>query len=158
MDNKEIVKQMIDFHKASFENCFSMMVMIQSQADKLLKTFVDQTPGMSDEGKKVINQWSGIYKKGIDDLKKAMDQGYTKVEKFFDQDAMAVFQEQAEKMFNAYLSQINWMPPDLNKTMEELASTYKKGCEEFKKYVDENIWRMQNFSPNVTKPRKRTKK
>jgi hypothetical protein len=71
---------------------------------------------------------------------------------------MAVFQEQAEKMFNAYLSQINWMPPDLNKTMEELASTYKNGCEEFKKYVDENIWRMQNFSPNVTKPRKRTKK
>ena len=158
MDNKEIVKQMIDFHKASFENCFSMMVTIQGQAEKLLKTFVDQTPGMSDEGKKFINQWSGTYRKGIDDLKKATNEGYDKLEKFFDSNAMTTIQDQPEKMFNSYLNQVNWIPPDLKKIVEELAATYKKGCEEFKKYVDENIWRMKNFSANTPKSQVKTKK
>jgi Na+-transporting NADH:ubiquinone oxidoreductase subunit NqrA len=157
MGNKEIVKQMIDFHKTSFENCFSMMATIQDQAEKLFKTFVDQTPGMSDESKKVMVQWSSAYKKGIDDLKKAMDEGCAKVETFFDNNAMVMFQEQTEKMFNSFLNQANWMPQDLKKTMEELAATYKKGCDEFKKYVDENIWRMEYFSPVTNKSQTKTK-
>ena len=59
------------------------MVMLQDQAEKLLKTFVEQTPGMSDEGRKVLDQWVSVYKKGRDDFKKAMDEGYAKVEDFF---------------------------------------------------------------------------
>jgi len=70
---------------------------------------------------------------------------------------MVMFQEQTEKMFNSFLNQANWMPQDLKKTMEELAATYKKGCDEFKKYVDENIWRMEYFSPITNKPQTKTK-
>jgi len=158
MDNNEIVKQMIDFHKKAFENCFSMMATLQGQAEKLLKTFVDQTPGISDESKKGINQWSGAYKKGIDDLRKAMDEGYAKTETFFNNNELVTFRDQAEKVFNYYLNQVNLIPPDLKKTMEELAATYKKGCDEFKKYVDENIWLMKNFSPIVNKPKTKQKK
>lgn len=147
MDNQEIVKQMIDFHKTAFENCFSTMAMIQNQAEKLLNTFVNQTPGVSDESKKVIAQWSGVYKKGIDELKRAMDEGYVKVGEFLDKNPIITFHDQTEKIFNSYLNQINWIPPDLKKTMGELAANYKKSCDEFKTYVDENIWRMENFSP-----------
>lgn len=158
MDNKEMIKQAIDFHKKSFENCFSMMVTIQGQAEKLMKTFVDQTPGISDEGKKVMNQWKDACKKGIDDFKKAVDEGYARIEVFFENNAMANLQNQAENMFNSYLNQANWIPPDLKKTMEEFTATYKKSCEEFKKYVDENVWRMVNFSSTATKSRTKTKK
>jgi gas vesicle protein len=158
MDNKEMVKQAIDFHKQSFENCFSMMVTIQGQAEKLMKTFVDQTPGMSDEGKKVMNQWKDACKKGIDDFKKAIDEGYARVETFFDSNTTANFHDQAENMFNSYLNQANWMPPDLKKTMEDFTATYKKSCDEYKKYVDENVWRMVNFSPTAKKSQTKTKK
>lgn len=158
MDNKEMIKQAIDFHKKSFENCFSMMVTIQGQAEKLMKTFVDQTPGISDEGKKVMNQWKDACKKGMDDFKKAIDEGYARIEVFFENNAMANLQNQAENMFNSYLNQANWIPPDLKKTMEEFTATYKKSCEEFKKYVDENVWRMVNFSSTATKSQTKTKK
>jgi len=87
-----------------------------------------------------------------------MDAGYVKMEKLLNSNSIDIFQEQAERMFNSYLNQINWMPPDLKKTMEEFAATYKKGCEEFKKYVDENIWRIQNFSSNVKKSPAKKKK
>ncbi len=158
MDNKEIMKQMIDFHKTTFENCFSMMTMVQGQSEKLLNTFADQTPGISDENRKIIDQWREAYNKGIKDFKKIMDAGYVKMEKLLNSNSIDIFQEQAERMFNSYLNQINWIPPDLKKTMEEFAATYKKGCEEFKKYVDENIWRIQNFSPNVKKSPVKKKK
>jgi gas vesicle protein len=158
MDNKEILRQMIDFHKTTFENCFSTMTMVQVQSEKLLKAYADKTPGLSDENKKLMNQWSDTYKKRIDDFKKAMDEGYVKIEQFFNSDSIGAFQEQAERMFNSYLNQINWIPPDLKKTIEEFAVTYKKGCEEFKKYVDENIWRIQKFSPKVKNPRTKKKK
>jgi len=158
MDNKEIIKQMIDFHKTTFENCFSTMTMVHGQSEKLMKAFADRTPGISDENKKIIDQWNDTYKKGIEDFKKAMDEGYVNMEQLFNNNTIDMFQEQAERMFNSYLNQINWIPPDLKKTIEEFASTYKKGCEEFKKYVDENIWRINNFSPNIKKPKTKKKK
>jgi len=153
-----MVKQAIDFHKKSFENCFSMMVTIQGQAEKLMKTFVDQAPGISDEGRKVMNQWKDACKKGIDDFKKAIDEGYARIEAFFENDTMAKLQDQAENMFNSYLNQANWLPPDFKKTVDDLTSTYKKSCDEFKKYVDENIRRMVNFPSANTKSQTGTKK
>lgn len=80
---KEMANQVIKFYKTTFDNSFSTMVMLQDQAEKLVRTFVDQAPGMSDEGKKVLDQWVSVYKKGRDDFKKAMDEGYAKVEDFF---------------------------------------------------------------------------
>jgi polyhydroxyalkanoate synthesis regulator phasin len=81
---KDMAKQMIQFYKTTFDNSFNTMLMLQEQAEKLLKTFVTQAPGMNDDTKKVLDQWMGVYKKGRDDFKKAMDEGYAKVEEFFD--------------------------------------------------------------------------
>jgi hypothetical protein len=81
---KDMAKQVIQFYKTTFNNSYSTMTMLQDQAEKLLKTFVEQSPGMNDEGKKVLEQWVGVYKKGRDDFKKAMDEGYAKVEDYFE--------------------------------------------------------------------------
>jgi len=48
--------------------------------------------------------------------------------------------------------------PDFKKTVDDLTSTYKKSCDEFKKYVDENIRRMVNFPSANTKSQTGTKK
>jgi hypothetical protein len=103
MENKEIVKQMIDFQKKSFDNCFSAMIMIQDQTEKLLKTFIGQSL-MNDESKKVLDQWTDVYKKSRDDFKKAIDEGYSEAESFFDKNAMVMFQDQTKKLFNAFFN------------------------------------------------------
>jgi len=41
MDNKEIIKQMIDFHKTTFENCFSMMTNDDPGSGTVGETFED---------------------------------------------------------------------------------------------------------------------
>jgi hypothetical protein len=80
---KDMAKQVIQFYKTTFDNSFSTMVMLQEQADKLMKTFMDQAPWMNDDARKVLNQWTGVFQKGRDDYKKAMDEGYKKVEDYF---------------------------------------------------------------------------
>ncbi len=159
MENKQMVKQMLDLQKASFDNCFSTMSMFHDQAEKFLKAFVNHVPGMSDEGKKVIDQWTDLYKKGIDDLKKALDEGYDKAESFSEyNNAMLMFQDLTKKIFDLFSYQSNGMSFDFMKNMEELVAMYKKGYDEFNKQLDNNIKRMGNFSPVANKPQTDTKK
>jgi hypothetical protein len=81
---KELTKQVIGFYKTTFENSYATMVMLQEQAEKLMKTILDQAPWMTDDGRKALDQWVGAYRKGREDFKKAVDDGYEKVEEFFD--------------------------------------------------------------------------
>ena len=152
MGNKQIVKQMIDLQKKSFYNCFSTMVMLQDQAEKLLKNFIDHIPGMSDEVKKVMEQWNSAYKKSRDDFMKAVDDGYDKVESFlYYYKAKVMLQDQTKGILK------NWIPQDFKKTMDEMTAMHKKNRDEFKKYIDENIRHLQDFFPVANKPQTKTK-
>lgn len=157
MDNKDIVKQMMDLHKKSFESYFSMMILLQDQTEKIMKLFIDQISGMSEESKQVLDKWTSEYKKSHHDFKKAVDDGYAKVEDFFDYDAILKFQEQNEKMFNSFLDQTTWMPDDFKKATKELAAMYKKGSDDFKKYVDEHVNRLQDYFSAANKSEIKTK-
>jgi hypothetical protein len=154
MEKKEMIKQLIDLHKAAFENYFSMMVMLQDQTEKSFKPFINNAPGMNNERKKCIDHWTNEYKKSRDDFKKAVDNGYDKVEAFFDYNAILQFQEQNEKIFNDFISQANWLPEDFKKATEDLAAIYKNGGNEFKKYVDKNINHVENFLSPANKPQR----
>lgn len=82
MDQKMIMKQMIDFNKATFDNSFNGMVMLQEQTEKMVNTFIEQAAWLPEEGKKAINDWIQAYKKGCNDYKKAVDENFKKVEDF----------------------------------------------------------------------------
>jgi len=130
---------MLDFHKKTLENSFSVTATLQCQAENIFNFFRHYS-GLSDEAKKVMDRRISEYKKGIDDLKKAMDDGYGEAEEFYNKNSFSVFQDQTAKILKVYLDQAKCMPPDLKKTMEELAGTYKAGCDAFRKYIDKNIW------------------
>jgi polyhydroxyalkanoate synthesis regulator phasin len=83
MDQKEMVKQMIDFQKSSFDNSFNAMKMVQEQTEKIAGTFVDQTNWIPEDGRKLITQWINAYTKGRDDFKKVVDDNFEKVDEYF---------------------------------------------------------------------------
>lgn len=83
MDNKELVKQMIQFNKTAFDTSFSTLSMVYEQNERIVETFLAQAPGLPEEGKKVITDWMSAYRTGCDDFKKLVDDNYAKVEEFF---------------------------------------------------------------------------
>ncbi len=82
MENKELVKQMVELHKTSFDNSFNMLVTLQDQMEKMVNSFVDQTPGLPAEGKKAFSNLVSTFRKGREDFRKVVDDGYKKVEEY----------------------------------------------------------------------------
>lgn len=83
MDQTQIVKQVIDFQKSSFDNSFEAMKIIQEQTEKAADAFLSQTNLIPEDGKKVLNQWHDAYVKGAEDFKKVVDDSFQKVEDYF---------------------------------------------------------------------------
>ena len=74
---------MVDFYKASFDNSFKAMTMLQEQNEKMVELFLKQSAWLPDEGRKAISDWIGSYKKGRDEFKRMVDEGFKSVENFF---------------------------------------------------------------------------
>ncbi|MBN1834066.1 MAG: hypothetical protein JW896_18355 [Deltaproteobacteria bacterium] len=82
MEQKQFVKGVIDFQRSAFEKGFDAIVTLQDQAEKMATAFLGQATWIPEEGKGAMAEWSKIYKKGRDDFKKAVSDGYTKAESF----------------------------------------------------------------------------
>ena len=83
MDLKKMTKQMIDFQKATFDNTFNAMTLLQEQAERMASMFLGQTQEIPEEGRKAVNEWVKAYKKGREDFRKSTDDSFKKAEDFF---------------------------------------------------------------------------
>jgi hypothetical protein len=83
MFENNMFKTMIEFNKAAFNKGYDAVVSVQEQNEKMMNGFMDQNNFMPKEGREVIDQWVDLYKKGREDYKKMMDDGFIKAEGFF---------------------------------------------------------------------------
>jgi len=74
---------MIEFHKATFDNTFNAMVMLQDQTERMVNITLEQATWLPEEGKRVITEWVQAYKKGREDFRNTVDGNFKKVEDFF---------------------------------------------------------------------------
>ena len=82
MDPKKLMKQMVDFNKTTFDNTFNAIAMLQDQMERMSSMFLEQTPALPEDGKKAVKEWIKAYKTGREEFKKAVDEGYKKLEGF----------------------------------------------------------------------------
>jgi hypothetical protein len=83
MEPMQLLKQMIDFNKATFDNSFSAMVLLQEQTEKMVNAFLEQATWLPEDGKKVLNDWVATYKAGREQFKRSIDDSFQKVETYF---------------------------------------------------------------------------
>ena len=65
--------------------------------------------------------------------------------------AMAMVHEQAERMINMGLDQANWLPEDGKKVVYGWFKSYSKGRADFKRTVDDNFTRVEQFFAGTEK-------
>jgi hypothetical protein len=63
--------------------------------------------------------------------------------------AMGMVQDQAERMLSTSLNQ--WLPEEGKKAITEWSNACKKGAEDFKKTVDENFKKVDDFFATAKK-------
>jgi gas vesicle protein len=85
MDQKQILKQMVEFNKATFDNSFNAMVMLQEQTERMSNTLIEQATWLPEEGKKAITEWVSAYKKGRETFKTSVEDSFKKVLNYFEE-------------------------------------------------------------------------
>jgi hypothetical protein len=83
MEQKNVVKQMIQYNKTVFDTTFNSMAMLQDQMEKTTSMFLEQASWLPAEGRKVVEEWLKAYKKGRENFRSTADESFKKVEKFF---------------------------------------------------------------------------
>lgn len=83
MDQKQIIKQMVEFNQAAFDNTFDAIVTIQDQTEKITEKMMEQADWIPEEGRKVIDNWVDVYKTSRNNFKVQVDNNYKQIEKLF---------------------------------------------------------------------------
>jgi hypothetical protein len=81
-------------------------------------------------------EYNDMFKQMINFNKTAFDNSFN---------ALVTLQEQTEKMVNGFLEQATWLPEEGKKVTLDWVKAYRKGCEDFKKTVDENFKKVEDF-------------
>ena len=59
--------------------------------------------------------------------------------------AMVMLQEQTEKTMKTALDQATWLPAEGKKVVDEWVKAYKQGRDEFKRVVEENFKKVEDY-------------
>jgi polyhydroxyalkanoate synthesis regulator phasin len=81
MDQKQIIKQMVEFNQSAFDNTFDAIVTIQNQTEQIAGEMMDQADWIPEEGRKVIDNWVEVYKTSRKNFKVQVDNSYKQIEK-----------------------------------------------------------------------------
>jgi len=84
MNPQQMMKQVVDFNKATFERSFSVMTTMQDQTEKMFSTWLDRNPLLPEPGKKAVAEWVGVCKKNRDEFKAKIDEGYASFCEYLD--------------------------------------------------------------------------
>ena len=83
MEQKQILKQVLDINQITFNNAFDAMVLLQDQFEMIANTALDQIPGLPAEGRKAFESWAQAFKEGRKNFKQLIDNSFDQAEKFF---------------------------------------------------------------------------
>jgi division protein CdvB (Snf7/Vps24/ESCRT-III family) len=79
METEKFAKQVIDFQKATFDNTFTAVTMLQDQTERMVNTMIEQATWLPEESRRAIDEMVGTYKKGRADFKGVIDENFVKL-------------------------------------------------------------------------------
>jgi len=85
MEASQIAKQLIGFQKTVFDSSYNTLSVVQDQAENMITNVMGKFPGVTEDGKKQMNQTFSFNKKAREDIKKSIEEGYAKLENLLDQ-------------------------------------------------------------------------
>ncbi len=95
--DQRITKQIIDLQKATFDNAFSAMAMLQDQAEKTTNMLLESSLWpVPEEGKRIMKEWVQAFKKGREEFKKTLDESFNKMQDFVVREEAKMKEEGAE--------------------------------------------------------------
>lgn len=80
----KLTEPVIDFQKATFNNVFEALEMLQNQAERMTLSLVCSM-GIPEEGERLVDEWIKSIKQAREQYKDMIIQGFDDLERFFPQ-------------------------------------------------------------------------
>jgi hypothetical protein len=84
METTQFAKQTLGFQKTILDNTFNALIMVQDQTEKMINSYLNQLPQVTEDGKKSMQASIDMAKKARDDYKKSVDDGFNKIEELLE--------------------------------------------------------------------------
>ncbi|MGK0289033.1 MAG: polyhydroxyalkanoate synthesis regulator phasin [bacterium] len=154
MEPKDFIKQIIDLQKATFDMTFGAVSRLPEQGEKLISSLLEKTEFLPEDGRKKIQVWIDMYKKGHIDFRKTIETSLKtglkpkelikhmiQMQKAtFDTTfgAFGTFQAQSEQLIQKLLEKTG-LPKEGKQAFQQWIDAYKHGQDEFKQVVEEGF-------------------
>lgn len=83
MGQKQAFKEMLHYNKSVLVTSFNAVSIFQDQLERNMRMFLDQAAWLPAEGRKVVEEWVKASRQGRENFKKAVDEGFRKLETIF---------------------------------------------------------------------------
>jgi hypothetical protein len=80
MIDKDYYSKALDYQKAATDNAFTILTILQSSTEQIVTKTMDNIPWLSAYGKEGCHIWFNSCKSTTDNLKEAIDKGFTSAE------------------------------------------------------------------------------
>ena len=84
METTQFAKRTLGFQKTILDNTFNALIMVQDQTEKMINSYLNQLPQVTEDGKKSMQASIDMAKKARDDYKKSIDDGFNKIEELLE--------------------------------------------------------------------------
>ncbi len=85
METAQVAKQVVEFQRSAFDSSFNAVAAVQDQTETLVNNWVGQFPWVTEDGRKQMAEVFEMTRKGRDEFRKAVEEGYTRLEKMVTQ-------------------------------------------------------------------------
>jgi hypothetical protein len=85
LEPAKFTKQMIDFQKASFGSAYNAISLIQDQTERMANLTLEKAPWFPEEGKKALDDWADMCKKGREEFKASVISSFDSVKSLLDE-------------------------------------------------------------------------
>ncbi|MBU1171941.1 MAG: hypothetical protein KKD44_20495 [Proteobacteria bacterium] len=84
MKHTPIIKNIMVYNKAGFENAFNSLVVLQNQAESYIETAFKQNSLIPDEGKSLMKSWLQLVKNTQESARHALLNNHERIKSFMD--------------------------------------------------------------------------
>lgn len=85
METAQFAKQTLNFQKTIFNNSFNAMILVQEQSEKMVSSYLEKLPWVTEENRNSLQSSVDMAKKARDDFRKAVEDGFTKFEEMLEE-------------------------------------------------------------------------
>lgn len=83
MEQKQLLKQVIELNQATLNNVFDAMTLLQNRFEDIANGAMDLALDLSDEKREALNNWAELFKDGRDNIKQHMNHSFEQAGKLF---------------------------------------------------------------------------